>query len=409
VNVCYVASFYFLVRHCFDKNVAILSVFGLLTIPVFVQYGRLAWTPNAALCAVCAALYCFVRGTEKNLSWRWILAGSIAVAIGVFFSWEAAPLGFVLLVLATSQQSKIRQIAAATYSVAGIGAVAIVLVLLVSASNDIRNELWATVRFRMGGVYQPTAIPIHALADHVLYTKQHTNLLSWILNILDNWLPRLGGTVGLSSTIGVSLWAWRRRKARPDVLFVVVGLLGIVVVWAVLFPNHITHEYEPLIAAPLFGIAIGVVLKIGGERLKGTGRLVVSIIVPLILIIPLARQAMIAFRRPQPDKIIKYAKDIEGSTPPSAVILSPVDTMVTVYYSRRHIIRSVTDDETLRLVMQQAGSVFPNTDIYIAIPPDSLGWFPCAASRFPLVRHTGNVILLRVTADTCESRSVAEK
>ena len=56
-------------------------------------------TPNAALGAICAALYCFVRGTETSLNWKWIAPGAVAAAVGVLFSWEAAPLGFVLLAL----------------------------------------------------------------------------------------------------------------------------------------------------------------------------------------------------------------------------------------------------------------------------------------------------------------------
>lgn len=401
VNICFMTAFYSLVRRCFDRDTAVFSLFALLTIPAFIQYGRLAWTPNAAMCAICAALYCFLRGTETTLNWRWVSAGAAAVAIGVLFSWEAAPLGLILLVLGIWQRSRIRQIAAATYVAAGLSMVAIVLVLLASSSPELRDDLWATVRYRMGGAYQPADIPIHAWADHMLYT-QHISVRIWFINMLDNWLPLLGGTFAPLATMGVVVWSWFNRKNRPDVFFVVGGLLGTIVVWTALFPNHVfIHEYQTLIAAPLFCMSLGVALKAGGERYNGVFGWMVLLIVPLILISPLASQTALAFRKLPPDPLLEYAKDIESSTPASAVVLSPLDTMVPVYYSHRHMIRSVTDDGALRSILHQARTVFPGSDIYIAIPPFNLGQFPCASSHFPLVKRTQNVILLKVTAEAC--------
>jgi hypothetical protein len=75
--------------------------------------------------------------------------------------------------------------------------------------------------------------------------------------------------------------------------------------------------------------------------------------------------------------------------------------MVPVYYSHRHIIRGVHDEEVLRSVIRQAGTMFPGSEIYIAIPPDNLGQFSCASSRFPVVKSTPNVILLKVVAGAC--------
>lgn len=395
VNLCYMVAFYFLIKRCFNRDVALFSLFALLTIPVFVQYGRLAWTPNATLGAVCVALYCFVRGTETALNWKWIAGGAVAVAIGVLLSWEAAPLGLILFGLGTWQRSKTRQIAAATYAVVSLGTVAIVLLLLVSASPELRNDLWATVSFRMGGPYQPADIPIHAWADHMLYTT-HMTFLGFVLTMLRRG-PLLGGTLGLLATMGVLTWSWNNRKNRPDVLFAVGALLGIVVVWIILFPNHVyIHDYQALIAAPLICLSLGVTLKIGIERLDDTFRWMALFVVPLILIVPLFRQIMVGSRTVQPDHLLEYAHDIENSTPASAVVLSPLDTMVPVYYSHRHIIRSVADDEALRSVTRQAVTIFPGSDIYIAIPPESVGRFSYASSDFPLVKRTRNMILLKV-------------
>jgi 4-amino-4-deoxy-L-arabinose transferase-like glycosyltransferase len=402
VNICFLLAFYYLVRRCFDTDVATLSLFALLTIPVFIQYGTLAWMPNAALATICAALYCFLRGTETNLNWKWVSTGAVVLICSVLISWEAALLGPILLGFGTWQRSRIRQIAAATYAAAGLGTAAMLLVLLVSSSPELRNDLWSTVRYRMGGTYQLADIPIHAWADQMEYGV-HFTVTSWVAIMLSHWGPLLGGSFGLVATMGLVVWSWNNRRNRPEVFFALGALLGIIVVWVAFFPNHVVlHDYQALFAAPLVCIGLGVTLKAGSEFLSGTFRWLVILIVPLILIAPLARRTVAAFRKAQPDELMEYAMDIESSTPTSAVVLSPFNTMVPVYYSHRHIIRGIHDDEVLRSVIRQAGSIFPGSEIYIAIPPDNLGQFSCASSRFPVVKSTPNMILLKVAAGACE-------
>jgi 4-amino-4-deoxy-L-arabinose transferase-like glycosyltransferase len=402
INVWYLATFYFLAKRCLDGTTAILSVFALLTIPVFVQQGTMAWTPDAAMAAVIAALYCFVRGTEGRLNWKWISAGSLAVAFGVLFSWEATPLGLILLGFGTWQRSRTRQFAAAIYAAAGAGAMAMVLVLLVSSSPELRNDLWGTVVYRMGGAYHPTNIPIHAWADHVLYNR-HITVKDWVTTVVIDRGPLLGGVLGLLATMGLFAWSWNNRKSRPDVFYCVGGLAGVAAVWVALFPNHVfIHNYQALIAAPVVCIGFGLAMKAGVDRLRGRLGWLAIWIVPLILLVPLIGQTVQGFRKVPPAEILKYARDIEGSTNASAVVLSPLLTMVPVYYSHRHIIRAVDDDEALRSVARQARATFPDSGLYIAIPPDSLGRFSCAYSRFPLVKRTSSMILLKVDDDACQ-------
>lgn len=406
MNVCYLAAFYLLIQRCLGRNAAMLSVFALLTLPVFIEQGTVAWTPDAAMGTVCAALYCFVRGTETHVNWKWISAGSGAVALAVCFSWEAAPLGLILLGLATWQRFRTRQLAGAAYAVAGLGAAAMVLVLVVSVSPELRNDLFATVRYRMGGAYHPTNVPIHSWADKMLYTG-HITVRDWFNTVVIDRGPLLGGMLGLLATTGLLIWAWNKRKTRPDVFSFVGGLLGIAAVWVALFPNHVfIHDYQDLIAAPVVCVGIGLALKVGFERLSGAPGWLFILILPLILIIPLAGHTVNGFRKQEPAKILEYAKEIEGSTTPSSVVLSPLLTMVPVYYSHRHIIRGVGDDEALRLVAPEARAAFPGSDIYVGIPPESLGRFSCASSQFPLVRRTKNLILLKVSAGGCGQKDV---
>lgn len=401
VNIVYVTAFYLLVRRCFNRVVAMFSLFALLTIPVFIQYGRLAWTPNAALAAVNVGLYCFMRGTESTLNWKWIAPGAIAVASGVLFSWEAALLAPVLFGLTLWQAKGTKPRAAAVYTAASMCAVAMVLILLLYSSPGLPNDLLSAARYRMGHPYQPAEIPIHAWVSHLEYTPRYS-LYGWFAHVIDFHGVLLGGTLGLLSVIGMIGWSWNRRQNMPDVFLVVGSLLGIAVLWAALFPNHVfIHEYQALIAAPLVSISLGAAMGAGVERLHGNFRWIAMTIVPLILIVPLVRNTRDGFRKLPPDGNLEFARDIENSTPASGVILSALGSMVPVYYSNRHMIRGVRDDETFRTVTRQTGTIFPDSDVYLAIPPDSLGDFPCASSNLPVVRRTPSVVLLRVVAGVC--------
>ena len=401
VNICFIVAFYFLVKRCFDRQTAIFSVFALLTLPVFIQYGRLAWTPNAPLAAICAALYCFVRGTETSLNWKWIFAGVAAVVLGVLLSWEVAPLGLILLGFAIWQRSKARQVAAATYAAASLCTVVIVLGYYVYYSPELQGSLWATVRYRMGAPYHPTDIPIHAWTDHVNYST-HITLSIWLTNMRNGWGMLLGGAMSLVATAGLIRWSWTNRKSRPDVFFVVGALLGTMILWIALFPNFVfIHDYESLFLVPLVAVSLGVALKLGAEWPDGQFRWLATLLVPLILILPLIHQSAQGFKKMQQDPAVEYAKDIERNTLASAVVFSSSDSMVPVYYSRRHIIRSVSDDEALRALARKTQEAFPGSDIYLAIPPDSLAQFACASSRFTLIKRTQNMVLFKVVAGVC--------
>lgn len=263
--------------------------------------------------------------------------------------------------------------------------------------------MWSTIRFRMGGTYQVGDVPIHAWPDHAIYHTQVRGLgITLIGALLINYRPLLGGLHGLGASVWAVVWSWKKRKERPEVFLTIGSFLGIPLVWLALFPNHvIIHDYQALIAAPLVAIGLGFALKLGIDRLKGPFRWSAAIAIPALLIVPLARQTREDFRRLPQGEVLDYAEDLEDSTSSSSIILSPSDSMIPVYYSRRHIIRSVTDDAALRHIMSQARFVFPNRDIYLAIPPKELGKFSCASSQLPLIKRTPNMILFKATTDDC--------
>jgi hypothetical protein len=402
INFCYLVPFYLLIRRCFDRSVAMFSVFALLTMPAFIEYGTLVWTPNAVLAAIATALYCFVMGTEGELNWKWISAGAAVLAVGVTLSWEAAPLGIILLLLGMVLRCKKYKVAAAVYTASGLGGVGFVLGLLLASSPEVRKQLWATVRFRMGGAYRVVEIPIHGWADHSTYIQQAGpgHLIKALVDV-DGGL--LGGVLGLLVTTCLVAWSWSNRKERPTAFLTVGSLLGIPLIWVLLFPNHVSvHDYQSLIGVPLVSLGLGFVLNALTEQIAGPFPRFAAIAFPLILLFPLVRSDGGAkARKSMPAPMLDYAREIEDHTPASGIVFSPVESMVPVYYSHRHFIRAVNDDGAFRYLIPKARVVFPADDVYLAVPPANVDQFSCAASHFPVVVQTPNLVLYKVVSDAC--------
>ena len=172
VNLFYLWTFWTLVKYGFGRDVAVASIFGLLVLPVFIEYGPLIWTPNVGMAAIMLALYCFLRAAESSTDWRWIAAGAVSIVLGTWMSWEPVLLGFVLVGLSLWQGSWPRLQAAALLAAAGAVAAMAILAIFVAASTEMRADLWATVRYRMGGNYGIAPVPLHAIADSKLYSEQ---------------------------------------------------------------------------------------------------------------------------------------------------------------------------------------------------------------------------------------------
>ncbi len=235
---------------------------------------RFAWvvplTVNAGVTAIMLALYFrFLRATVSVLDWRWIWAGAIAVAIGTLLSWEPLLLGFVLLGLAIWRRSKPRMIAAATYAAAGLASMSLILLAYMTSSPELRSDLGATIRYRMAvRSVGAASIPIHALVDSMYYIDQPTKK-ELLLGGIDR-LYLVGGSLGVLAVAALLLATWDKRNQRNDLVFTVGALLGVWVGWFVIFPNHAYgHEYQWLLAAPLFGLAFGAGLDDLHSRLTG--------------------------------------------------------------------------------------------------------------------------------------------
>jgi len=398
LNLIYLAALYKLADHCFGKQVAALSLFGALTLPVFLQYSTLVWTVNAGVIAIMLALYCFLRATENGINWRWVWAGIAAIAAGTLMSWEPILLGFALLPIAMLLKSKSALRTALAYAASGIATMGVILVIYVTASPELRADLWSTIAVRLGGSYSSTTVPIHAIFDRMWYADHNWDRWSLVGRSL-----LLIGPVALLAISGLLLRTWEKRQEMRSAYFVLGGLLGVWLGWFAIFPNHVyVHDYQWLLAVPIAGIAIGVGLDAVTARLEGSLRWLTLAIIPAMLLMPLIAETARAFAiQGAYSPMLDYAREIQVNTPPSAVVLSVSPSMVPVYYSDRHTLRYVDDEETLKLINRQVWLIFPGSDVYLAIPPVYSVRFPCSLANFSTVKRTPDLILLKMSPDSC--------
>lgn len=397
INLLYLAIFYRLVKHCFGLRAAVLSIFGVLVIPVFVYFGVLVWTVNAGMATILFAIYCFVRSTERNLNWGWAVAGVASIVIGTLLSWEPALLGFVLLALALLRRSKPCIQVASAYAAAGLATVAAILGMFVSYSPALREDLLETVRYRLGGAYGVRNAAIHTLVDLLWYTSGSWK--QWV-TIFDIQMLGVAPSIAL---IGVLIWAWDRRETNPEQFFVLGGLLGVWVGWFLIFPNHaFNHQYQWLLAAPLGGIAVALGLIAAGETLHGHLQWLSLVVLPIILMVPLwSWSGVVIDHRKDQAPEVAYSLDIRNNTSNGDIILSTSPSMVPVYYSERHMIRYVNNERILRYVNQRVWNVFPQHEVYLAILPGDSPRFPCSLSHFEVKQQDPYLILMKMRPDVC--------
>jgi len=78
------------------------------------------------------------------------------------------------------------------------------------------------------------------------------------------------------------------------------------------------------------------------------------------------------------------------------VVLTPEDSMVPVYYSKRHMIRGVYKDSVAEKAAEQAREIFPGSPVYLALYSDVFREFSQSLQRYPLAIQSKHVTLLKV-------------
>ncbi|HZQ23474.1 MAG TPA: glycosyltransferase family 39 protein, partial [Terriglobales bacterium] len=410
VRFATVFALYKLVKLAFGRSAALGSAFGLLVLPISTKYATLLLPANAAVLAGLFAVYAFLRDRDGlHAETKWRVLGAIAVVVGVLFSWEAALFPAALLLACIIQRSLQPALLATMWTLAAALVAVAVLIFYLVSSPYLASNLAQSVRYRISGTLYPSAGSLHELADEADKTDLHPGIREWM--VMATQRMESLGPGAIACTLLALTWSGKQRylgDGRRGSL-VLWTLLLIPLMWFAVFRNHVyIHEYTILLFAPLSGTCVGVALArtlgLLDEHAAVTSlrvlRPAAAVIFPLVLAAPLAWETGRAFygnANPQPEWILNYARDIHESTPPTAVVASPLLTMVPVYYSRRHILRGIRNDQAVEAVRRQGPVEFPGTPLYLALPPLAQEQFACSMARYPVVKITASMTLLAIS------------
>jgi hypothetical protein len=308
-----------------------------LTLPVVVQFGHLVAQQSLAMLFVVAATIA--------LQSRRAVVGAIFLFLGVLSSWESVLLLVGIYAIAWRRPEMRRPALIASGGVAA-GVLCVLLLLLPGNLTDI----WHTVRFYMGlsATYSNT-LP----HDHVALS-----LPGQLAGIVWNHVWMLGV---LGSAAAVQLVFSQSRT------FVVAALAAPWILWAIAMRTHMAiHDFELLIAAPIAALALAGM---------ATTRARMVVFVGLT-----ALQLFFLHNQPTEDypasRLVQFGREIKAATEPGSIVLSPLLSEIPIYYSERHLIRGVSNEEAVERQVNLAHSRFPGAPVYLALPPYLAGSFP---------------------------------
>lgn len=407
------AVLYALMANACGRRAASIAVLAMLSMPVIFKYSHLVLHLHLALLATLTSLLCFLKATTStDRRWGWTLGGVLAVAVAVLTSWEPI-LAYVGLLGAALWRRRGKEIRlAGGYVLVAFLSVAGVFVLYFHDRGDLLSQMWNTIAYRTASSeFTADAGLIHSM----VYTSQRGAEHASVTQLLMRYAERIS-VIGLLPFLAILCLAGgkvisgRRKESTP--LFPIFGaLLTMWFLWYVGMRNHcFYHEYQILLAVAPLSVATGIV----GARLLGLAETVTTeglrralralllFVLPCLLIQGLLAAAVVESLggedRPYEAALVAYGRDVEKHTEPDAIVLTPIDNMLPVYYSRRHIVRGVINDQTVARAVQQAREVFPGSPIYLAILPwqEQVARFPGALRTYPRVSVSRHAIVMRI-------------
>lgn len=411
-----------LVRACAGPGAGLLAAFGVLVTPVFIAYGNTVLHLPLAMLFLTLAVLGFVRATEgERLGRGWAAFGAAAMALAMLSSWEPL-LGAAGLWLASWWVgNRNGRRLALLYGAIGAMIAGCVVANSAQAYPLLFGDLWRTVMFYSGlGYAPPDHVPVHTLVNLVQY-GHHAPSLQY--GHYEPSLPRVAamlvrrtlelGEIPLVALVGVLIGAIVAERAGASKLRLLLGgLLAPWLLWSVLMSRHaFYHEYEMLLAVPAAAATLGVGLSAAAaffaranDRTLSAMRWLPLLAVPTVLLIAaeLAWRTAIQAGRATTG-LVAYAREIQEATEPSAVVLTPEESMVPVYYARRHLIRGIQDDRRVDESLRSMNGVFPGSPVYLALHPDRLTGFTRTLALYPVWKASTHVLLLALSGEGAAS------
>jgi len=303
-------------------------------------------------------------------------------------------------------------------AVVSLIALGLLALIYITQAPSASIDAFRTLKFRMGLSHTYTLSPLQHHAP--------TDQLGWgrIVHNLFHFYPEMLGIAGIAAVTWLILTAIDRLPSRSlgSAAVVFTGLLGPWLIWYGTMWNHVgVHKLEMLLAAPGTAMAMAyvatgilVALQKQGEGVfwRAFG---IVIIVPVLCLIPLTyavRQCLVyepnhkylgffpavkpAPSLSAPNWSVRFANLVHSSTPPDAIIFMPVETVVPVFYSDRHLIRNITNDDVLAQTLPFAQRAFPGAPFFLAVPTSTISLFPQSIARSDLIAQTKEEVVYKL-------------
>ncbi|HEY7419623.1 MAG TPA: glycosyltransferase family 39 protein [Ktedonobacteraceae bacterium] len=391
-----------LVNICYGRGAGLFALFAALAMPVTVTYGSLVLHLHMGIFFMLLALLAFLKATlVARVHTGWASFGVLAVALSVLTSWEPLLMGLALLGLAIWQRHQPRIRLALLYCGIGLFVFIAVMGVYLSNSPDLFNDLWHTVLYRTGLVsFNASTFHIHTVTNDELYTTvgqpSLVNKLKWFARELVTHIGPLP-IIALGWILSIG-WLSGKSESNERSAALFVGLMVPWLSWFVIMSNHAyAHEYQILLAMPAASAAFGVAIVTLPPDIR---RFTVLIVAPLVMLLPLTLEVKnrIIDDKHRENSLITYARHIKDNTEPTAVVMIPDNSMVPVYYSKRHMIRGVANDSIVTKVGQELSHLFPGSPVYLALHPDDTREFLQSLQGYQLVKQSKQLTLLRLPA-----------
>jgi hypothetical protein len=358
-----------------------LAALFWLTLPVIVVRGHLVMQQSLAVMFMLAAIFAWLKAASGNqLNARWAGAGALAASLAVLSSWEAVLLlpGLWFASIKGGRLCDRRLARLYTFAI-GISLLGLIA-LYASAQPDMFLDTLQTVKFRMG--------LSDAYSHRVLHHSSAQALSFWLAILFEvvNHVMMLG-VLGLLALVWFMRNAVRRFPGLSnDVRIVVCGLASPWIFWYAFMRQHAAAiDFETILAAPLAAFAMAAFAETLPRPRRAKNWLSLTLLGCLVLA-PLAYCTVRGFApEKNAESLMRVAGLLRISTPPNAVILWPTDSTLPLYYSGKHVVRLVSDEKVLQQILPELRQSFPQSPLYLALPPELARKFLRTADKPKLV------------------------
>ncbi len=386
INLALGATLAGLVFRRFGLIAASVTVIAFFNAPILAKYGHVGSQLHLALffCVVSLWLFCTSASRFREhqpRAWGFAAAGGVVYSLAVLSSWEPALAVPGLAVFSLVSRDWKALALSVAYGIIAVATVCTVFAIYWMQYDYFGDAIMQRIMLRAGieVAYDPTVSAIFNSPHFIQETHEPRGDVNsgYFIRVSFSALL-MQGLLGLAGILLIyKLPFWKRRDSLA---YIVCGIASIYVLWAIFMRQHMDiHLYQLLILAPVAAICGGVLVGVLSEStgLRGLDFSARRMIL-LVLLVPAAALAMKApfalhlfeSHNPQDSEEIVFAHQINRLTEPGSIVVHADRSMVPVYYSDRHVIRSVRDEQTFVDNRQAIEALCSDCPIYLAIPDD---------------------------------------